>query len=343
MSALTESVLADGRWRGAHGIGRFASEVLAQCGMRAACIGGSPVDPWDPLRLSQFLAAIKPAHFFSPGYNPPLGRPCPFSFTLHDLIHLETPEERSPAKWAYYRWIVRPAIGKASVIFTSSEHARQSIAGWANIDPARIILAGNGVSADFNPEGAVWRHERPYLLYVGNQKPHKNVEGLVEAFAASGLDRDFDVLLTGGLSPAMVRTLGRTGMKDRFRPLGLVPESVLPALYRGARALVMPSRHEGFGLPVIEAMACGTPVLSSNRTALPEVGADAVSYFDPDDQESFVTGLRALRDDVRLAELRERGLRRAGMFQWDTVATRVRTAIAESMRLDLAAGSESST
>lgn len=340
MTTLPESVLADGRWRGPHGIGRFASEVLARCPMRISRIGGSPADPWDPLRLSCFLSVKKPAHFFSPGYNVPLGWPCPFSFTLHDLIHLEVPEERSPAKSAYYRWIVRPATIRASVIFTCSEHARQSIAGWANIDPARIILAGNGVSADFNPEGEAWRHDRPYLLYVGNQKPHKNVEGLVEAFAVSGLDRDFDVLLTGDLSPAMVRALTRTGMSERIKPLGLVPEPVLPALYRGARALLMPSRHEGFGLPLIEAMACGTPVLSSNRTALPEVGGDAVSYFDPDDQDSFVAGLRALRDDGRLAELRERGLRRAALFQWDAVAARVSAAITASMGLEAAIGGE---
>lgn len=309
--------------------------------MRSTGIGGAPVDPWDPIRLGHYLSVTKPAHFFSPGYNAPLGRPCPFSFTLHDLIHLEVPEERSPAKSAYYRWIVRPAMGQASVIFTVSEHARQSIAAWANLDPDRIVLAGNGVSADFHPTGEVWRHDRPYLLYVGNQKPHKNVEGLVEAFAASGLDRDFDVLLTGSLSPAMVRALTRTRMSERIKALGLVPESALPALYRGARALVMPSRHEGFGLPLIEAMASGTPVLSSNRTSLPEVGGDAVGYFDPDDQESFVAGLRALRDDGWLAELRERGLKRAGLFRWEAVAARVRSAIAASMGLDTAAGCES--
>lgn len=297
--------------------------------MAAIDVPGTPLDFWDPLRLRYYLLRCKPTHFFSPGFNAPLGRPCSFSLTLHDLIHLEVREERSSLKRGYYQYIVKPAVLNADVVFTVSEYSRQRIAEWSGMALARIVRVGNGVDHGFfKPQGPVWPHVRPYLLYVGNQKPHKNVEGLVQAFALSGLSAEFDLFLTGGLSHAVAASLARLGMLERVRSLGLVPERDLPSLYRGAHAVIMPSLYEGFGLPVIEAMACGTPVLSSNRTSLPEVGGDAARYFDPQDQESFVEGLRSLRDAGLLSDLRARGLRRAGLFDWDRVAGRVMRRIA---------------
>ena len=322
----------DARWLGPHGIGRFAAEVSTRCSMTAIDLGGKPLGLTDPLRLWRYLTALKPAHFFSPGFNAPLGRPCPFSLTVHDLIHLDVRQERSPAKQAYYQLVVKPAVHNADVVFTGSEYARQRIAEWSGVDADRIVLTGHGVGPAFQPEGPLWAHGRPYLLYVGNQKPHKNVEALVQAFAASGLGGDFDLLLTGELAASVAQAIDRAHLRDRVKPLGLVPEKDLPSLYRTAHALIMPSLHEGFGLPVIEAMACGTPVLSSNRTSLPEAGGDAVGYFDPEDQESFVGGLRSLRDEGLLSDLRARGLRRAGLFDWDRVAERVMRGMALSAR-----------
>ncbi len=318
----------DARWLGPHGIGRYAAEVSARCAMHPLILPGKPLGLWDPIQLSQILARQRPRHFFSPGFNAPLGSPCPFSLTIHDLIHLDVPDERSWVKYAYYQHVVRPALHRAACIFTVSEYSRQRIAAWSGIDMARITLAGNGVDKEFSPTGSGWTHERPYLLYVGNQKPHKNVAGMVRAFACSGLASEFDLLLSGELSRSVAEVSAWVGVADKVKGLGFVHETDLPALYRSAHALVMPSRYEGFGLPVVEAMACGTPVLSSNQTALPEVGGEAVMYFDPDDQESFVQGLRGLRDSGLLAEMRSRGLARAPQFDWDHVAKRVMKAIA---------------
>lgn len=317
----------DERWQGPHGIGRYAREVAARCGMEPAKLRGSPLGLLDPLQMALKLPRLKAEHFFIPGFNPPLGNPCSFSLTLHDLIHLTVQEERSPAKTLYYNHLVKPALHRADRVFTVSNYSRERIIEWSGVEPEKILLSGNGVSPVFSPEGACWPHKRPYLLYVGNQKPHKNIEGLIGAFAVSGLAKDFDLLLSGNLKSHIATMIETLGLNRTVQSTGLVSDADVPALYRSAYALIMPSRHEGFGLPVVEAMASGTPVLCSNRTSLPEVGGDAVLYFDPDDEESFVQGLQDLLDTDCMAGMRERGLVRARLFDWDGVAARIMSAI----------------
>lgn len=324
----------DDRWIGPHGIGRFASEVSKHCRFESLALEGKPLELIDPWRLRQALLAIRPNHFFSPGFNAPLGRPCSFSLTVHDLIHLEVKDESSFAKSLYYDWVVKPALNNAAVVFTVSEYSRGRIIDWSGISSSKVICVGNGVDLAFIPEGKRMENPRPYLLYVGNQKPHKNLEGLLAAFAGSSMKDDFDVLLTGAMSVSVAQAIATHGLEDRVRALGLVAEADLPALYRSAYAVVMPSRYEGFGLPLVEAMASGVPVLSSNRTSLPEVGGDAVAYFDPDDLDSFVLGLNGLLDQDACNRLRLAGLERAKQFSWDQVAAKVSGAIAGVVDLE---------
>lgn len=328
------SIYFDERWIGPHGIGRFATEVSSRCKFERLGLEGNPLDLIDPWRLRQALLSLRPKHFFSPGFNPPLGRPCSFSLTVHDLIHLEVQAERSVAKSLYYDLVVKPALKNAAVVFTVSEYSRGRIIDWSGISPNKIVCVGNGVESVFSPEGERWENSRPYLLYAGNQKPHKNVEGLVEAFAASNLKDDFDVLLTGTLSDSVARAIAAHGLEDRVQSLGLVAEADLPALYRSAYAVVMPSRYEGFGLPLVEAMASGTPVLCSNRTSLPEVGGEAVAYFEPDDLDSFVLGLNGLLARDVCNRLSSAGLERSKQFSWDQVAAKVSGAISGVLGLE---------
>lgn len=325
------TIYFDERWSGPHGIGRFTTEVVRRTGFLPAAVPGKLLSLQDPWRIRNRLKALRPTHYFSPGFNPPIGRPCSFSLTLHDLIHMEVAEERSLSKILYYNLLIKPAVHRADVIFTVSEYSRQRICAWSGLPEAQVVTVGCGVDSSFSPLGPRYVHTRPYLLYVGNQKPHKNVPGLVEAFAASRLRVDFDLLLTGAVSPAVADAAARGGVADQVIGLGLVPDADLPALYRGATALVMPSRYEGFGLPLVEAMACATPVLSSNRTSLPEVGGSAVAYFDPDDVDSVVASLDAVLDPTFLQHLRTTGLERAGRFNWDRVAATINDSIRQAI------------
>lgn len=321
------TILFDQRWIGPHGIGRFAQEVVSHSNFQPIALAGSPLAMQDPWRLGRYLRRSRPLHFFSPGFNAPLGRPCDFSFTIHDLIHLAFPAEQSVAKQMYYRLIIRPATRNASVVFTVSEYSRQCIIEWAGVSESKVVVCGNGVDARFFEQGERWRHARPYLLYVGNQKPHKNVEALIRAYAQSRIASEMDLLLTGQFSAGVAQVVNQQHVSARVFALGSIPEQDLPALYRGAHALVMPSLHEGFGLPVVEAMAAGTPVLSSNSTSLPEVGGDAALYFDPNRLESMVDGLDRLLDSQVMQQLRAAGPVRAARFRWPDVAKGIVSAI----------------
>jgi glycosyltransferase involved in cell wall biosynthesis len=136
-----------------------------------------------------------------------------------------------------------------------------------------------------------------------------------------------DLLLTGFATPELEALAASRSLAGSVKFLGLVDERSLAALYRGTRALVIPSWYEGFGLPLVEAMASGAPVLSSNRASLPEIGGDAVRYFDPGEPESLVEGLRHLEVKGASDSLRTQGIERAKRYNWDEVAMRIRTTL----------------
>lgn len=325
-------LIMDPRWNGPHGIGRFGREVLARISHTPLEMKGKPLDLLDPVRLNRHLKRQPQAVFFSPGFNPPAGRPCPFFFTLHDLIHLDSKEESGPLKRLWYEIVVRPALERSEGIFTVSEFSKGRILDWSGMDPDKITVVGNGVGPEFTPEGPRWdKARRPYFLYVGNHKPHKNSQGLVEAFSRSGLSRDFDLVLTGQPNPAMTRCLAHLPEGNALRFLGKIEDFELAALYRSAQSLILPSWIEGFGLPLIEAMASGTPVISSNRTALPEIGGDAALYFDPSEPESLVAALHRFQDPEQSQPYRRLGIERARLFRWEQVSARIQKRLQKAL------------
>jgi O-antigen biosynthesis alpha-1,2-mannosyltransferase len=320
----------DSRWEGPHGIGRFAQEVGRRLGgFERISLRGSPWDALDPLRLTLYLRSAKPKLFISPGYNAPLGAPCPFVFCVHDLNHLVRNENSSALKRAYYRYVMKPALHRAQMVLTVSEFARRSICEWADLSESRVHNVGNGISDAFVP--AALQHvdmEHPYFLYVGNHKPHKNFDRLLEAFALSKVRNDYLLMSTGSRTEQLSRRVDELKLGERVKFVGQVPDHQLASLYRGATALVLVSLYEGFGLPLIEAMSCGAPVITSNVASMPEVVGNAAIKVDPLDIGSIAESLTKLASDSELRQsLRARGIERARLYSWDITASRVTEAI----------------
>ncbi|GAA5534865.1 glycosyltransferase family 1 protein [Deinococcus aluminii] len=325
---MLEACIYDARWIGEHGIGRFAHEVRVRLPEDTFDIPGSdPVSLRGLLELEVQSGLVRrPGRqvFFSPGYAPPVSWRGPLIFTIHDLIHLDVAAEASRFKTLYYNRVVRPAVARAQAVLTVSEYSRQRILDWSGAPPEKVVVVGNGVDGAFSPQGPKYNPGYPYVLYVRNTKPHKNVPRLLEAFAR--LDVPEVKLVLSGRADEDTRHLAlRLGILDRVVFAGRIPEADLPSYYRGAAVVTMPSLYEGFGLPALEGMACGVPVVVSNTTSLPEVVGDAGVLVDPTDADSIAEGLcRALTDTALRADLRERGLIRARRFDWDRVGARVR-------------------
>jgi glycosyltransferase involved in cell wall biosynthesis len=322
-------ILYDARWVGNHGIGRFAGELQKMIpSLIPFQVGRRPWHPLDPVLLGATLCLRKPKLFFSPGYNPPLGWPGRFVFTLHDLNHLCVSDNSSAMKRAYYRHIIRPACHRAECVLTVSEYSKQEIAAWAKVKEEKIVNVGNGVGPPFSAIGPKYEPGYPYLLYVGSRKPHKNLFRLLQAYSLSHLQKDVRLLVSGQPDQGIVGEINRLGLEGDVCFHDWSADGELSDAYRGAIAFVFPSLYEGFGLPPLEAMACGVPVLTSRVCSLPEVVGAAAILVDPLDVEEIAAGLRRLVDDSELrALLRERGLIRSKGFSWEETARRTSRAL----------------
>ena len=318
-------LLCDARWKGSHGIARFAGEVMKRLPQRIELeFGPRPLSPADPLWLSYQVITKRPNVFFSPGFNPPPICPVPLVFTIHDLMQVTQSGVTTPAKQLYYEMIIRPAARRAYRVLTVSEFSRTQILLWSGLPEERVVNVGNGVDPMFCPGGCIYETGYPYILYVGNHRYHKNLNRLFEAFR--GVDFPaLRLLLTGKPSDEMRMGLEQAGLSSRVEFLGTVPDSMLVAVYRGASLLVLPSLSEGFGLPALEAMACGVPVVASSAPALAEVLGGAGLLVDPLSSCSIRRGIEAvLGDAVLRASMREAGLQRTKSFNWDRVGAAVR-------------------
>ena len=272
--------------------------------------------------------------FWSPHYNVPLFpiRARKRLVTIHDAFHLAFPRSLSLPKRIYARLLMGGAVRHSDAVATVSEFSKTEIAERLGIDPGRISMIPNGRDPDYARVTGAPKQEGDYLLFVGNVKPHKNIQGAMRAFMRVS-DRHPGLTLrivgrkegfiTG--DPA-VEKLAAT-LAGRVHFTGFVSDDEVKEHYRGARALVFPSFYEGFGLPILEAMSFGIPVISSNRASMPEVGGDAVRYFDPDDADGFVG---AIEDVLEKRWAPDAGKYRAqlGKFSWEKTGTRYRELIA---------------
>ncbi|MGC9336018.1 MAG: glycosyltransferase family 4 protein [Anaerolineae bacterium] len=263
---------------------------------------------------------------------PPL-RGVPTVLTVHDMIFRLFPEHQKPLNYWYLNRAMPVYCRRAGAIITVSEASKRDIVAEYGLDPERVKVIYEAASPEFRPalaeavEDARRHYGLPerYLLHVGTIEPRKNLTRLVEALERlhdEGLQIPLVVLSAKGwLYDDFFSRLETLRVRDAVHFTGYIPGADLPLLYNGSTALVMPSVYEGFGLPVLEAMACGTPVVSSNTSSLPEIGGQAALYFDPYDVEAIAAAIRAAWTDQDLrASLREEGLVQAGRFSWERAA-----------------------
>ena len=294
----------------------------------------------EQIHVPWVLRRERPDVFHAPHYVLPPAVPCRSVVTIHDCIHLMFPQYLpNKAAYAYARVSMWAAVKRSNCILTVSEASKRDILHFFNVAPEKIVVVYNAIDDHFwltPPEEEVARVRERYqldhqfVLYVGNIKPHKNLVRLIEAFdelRRSGPE-ELKLLIIGdeiSKLPSLRRAVHRHKLHKHVRFLGYVSDGTLRILYRLASLFVFPSLYEGFGLPPLEAMASGTPVVTSNQSSLPEVTGDAAVLVDPYDVSSIVDGMRrVLTDPVLAANLRRRGPERAREFSWPRSVQKIR-------------------
>jgi glycosyltransferase involved in cell wall biosynthesis len=327
-------ILADGRWSGAHGIGRFSQEILSRLQHTTILTQGpSPLSIknlyWLPYELTK--QKNQQQVFFSPGFIPPIYSSIPFVFTIHDLIHLHSPGKNKYIKKIFYDVIIKSATHRAHKIITVSEYSKNQIISWANVTPEKIIVVKNGISSVFSSEGDKHLPGYPYFLYVGNSKPHKNLPHLIKSFSHAKIDSRIKLVLTATITPALKQLIQNHSLENRIIFTKTLTENELANYYRGAIALIFPSLYEGFGLPVVEAMASGIPVITSNVTSLPEITGNAAILVNPIDLESLSFHIEQMISNPALRQnLITKGIQQAKNFSWDNTANIVQNVLDET-------------
>jgi glycosyltransferase involved in cell wall biosynthesis len=308
---------------------------------------------WTHARLSAEVALHPPDVLFVPAHVLPLGAPLQRHMhsvvTIHDLGYLHFPEAHTRAQRLQLRLSTLWSARAASHLIAISAATRDDLVRFTGIPATKVSVVHHGLSPRFRP---VSDHERlaavrarygigeSYIFYVGTLQPRKNLARLIEAFAhALGMAETSSPSAIGNpqlviagkrgwLSAAIERRAAELGLAQRVRFVGYVADDDLPALLSGALAFAFPSLYEGFGMPVLEAMACGAPVLTSTTSALPEVAGDAALLVPPGDTAAIAAGLaRLFSDDELRMMLRERGFRHAAQFTWERCAAQTRAVL----------------
>ena len=331
---------------------------LCHYGLRASgrWIAGGDVASWELMRAGDFRGVSFPFQkaarmysnartrlamrrapvdlFWGPNYRTCFGRRFKTAVTIHDMAYHYYPHHIPYGALSYLKNRLGDVAARSHLVITISESTRNDLVRHLNLDPGKIVIAYPGVDSNFQPvadpekRAAVRaRYHLPdrFLLFLGTLEPRKNLVGLLNAYArarASGLD--VPLVLAGGLGwmyRDIFRILRTDGLEHHVTSMGYIRDEDRAALYSMADVFVYPSFYEGFGLPVLEAMACGTPVVTSRVSSLPEVGGDAVFYVDPASVDNMASGLlKVAQSDLLRRTLSERGLKQATKFTWDDCA-----------------------
>jgi glycosyltransferase involved in cell wall biosynthesis len=301
----------------------------------------------DHLLFPLFLRRLKPDLVHIPLNRVPLLMIRPYVVTIHDMVNLFYDERKLSAVHMYLRrFRFRRGLTRASRVIAVSEATKRDVENLLGVPPGRITRVYNAPDPGFlgrDPAAGEeerrrimerYQIDRPFLLYAGAIRHHKNIPRLVEAFAvlreqlaAHPVYGDLRLVIIGDTIsqyPAVRQAVLKSKMEHAVRFLGFVPFDTLRCFYESAAAFVFPSRHEGFGLPPLEAMACGTPVVTSNVSSLPEVAGDAAMLVNPGNVFDIARGIReVLTDEPLRAELIRRGRAQAARFSWERSAREV--------------------
>jgi glycosyltransferase involved in cell wall biosynthesis len=284
-----------------------------------------------PLTLAAELRR-RPVDILHVQYTAPPLAPCDTVVMIHDLSFEHLPETFKRRSWMQMRLTVRRTARAASHVVTDSEYSRQDILRTYRLPPERVTTTPLAASSNFRPTNDERVLEKygvsgDYILAVGSIQPRKNIARLIRAYTLMRSQHDGRVpkLVVAGknawLFKETIRAAAISSASDNILFTGYVPESELPALYTGALCFAYPSFFEGFGIPLLEAMRCGTPTIASDRTCFPEVVGDASLMIDPFDEQSIADALWRMISDAALREqLRSRGFVQSSLFDWQQTA-----------------------
>lgn len=283
------------------------------------------------LRMPVDLVAGRSDIIYIPGHRAPLHLHGRLIYTVHDLAFLRYPEHFEPHYLDRFVREFADGVRRSHLVICDSNHTQKDILTYYGLPEEKVKVVPLGVSTAFTPVSAeesrrVLGSKKPYILYTGTLETRKNLKLLIQAFALlpPALRNNYDLVLAGkdGLGSEGLRQLVvELGLDGSVRFTGYIPDNVLPSLMAGATLFVYPSFYEGFGLPPLEAMACGTPVIASDSSSLPEVVGDAGLLVAPGDVQGLKNAMaRVLEDPAFQTRLRLRGLERAAQFSWRNAA-----------------------
>ncbi len=313
---------------------------------RTAIYSRSDQSGLDHALFPWFLRGLKPDLVHIPLNRVPLLMIRPYVVTVHDLANLFFDPDRSKLRIQLRRFRLRRGLKRANCVITVSDTTRRDLEKTMGVAPQRIRRVYNAPDPGFFECGGAeaeakrrlvmerYQIQYPFLLYAGNIRRHKNIPRLVEAFAVVRAElashpvyRDLRLIIIGDTlsqHPSVRQTVIRTHGEQMVRFLGFVPFETLRCFYQSAAAFVFPSRYEGFGLPPLEAMACGAPVVASNASSLPEIVGDAAILVNPENVFDIAHGIKdALVNSALRAELIRRGREQAARYSWARTAKQV--------------------
>jgi glycosyltransferase involved in cell wall biosynthesis len=291
-----------------------------------------------PLAIERFTGAADV--LYSPDFVLPPTHARKKILTVHDLSFKRVPETAVPnLKW-YLEGAVPRAVRRADMILADSQATRLDLIELFDAPPDRVRTLYSGHESFFRPVSdpvelervrRAYALDRPFILNVGTVEPRKNLARLIEAFSKLGASMDLDLVIVGGrgwLDEEIYRAPEKFKVGARVHFLGFAPDADLPGLYSLAELFAFPSLYEGFGLPVLEAMACGAAVVTADNSSLPEVAGDAALLIDARDTDALTAAMARILNDGQLrAELRQKSLARAQLFSWEQSARQLLAAL----------------